>query len=98
MHPCSLLHTRFCNLVADTLFPVRYVVIYVDNEGRKHTRHVEADSQQAAYDVVADEYDALHGKGAFFSLAVGVGLAADPHFRARYEAKSGSKKPEQTDD
>ena len=76
----------------------RYVVIYVDDDGRKHTRHVEADSQQAAYDVVADEYDAVHGKGAFFPLTVGVGLAADPRFRDQYEAKSGLKKLTENED
>jgi hypothetical protein len=42
---------------------------------------------------VADEYDAVHCKGAFFPLTVGVGLAADPHFREHYEAKRGLKKP-----
>jgi hypothetical protein len=77
---------------------MRYVVIYEDDQGRKHTRHVVADSQQAAYDVVADEYDAVHGKGAFFPLTVGVGLAAEPNFREQYEAKSGLKKPIQNED
>jgi len=77
---------------------VRYVVIYVDDEGRKHTRHVEADSRQGAYDTVADEYDAVHGKGAFFPLTVGVGVAADPHFREHYEEKGGVKKPTENED
>lgn len=75
-----------------------YVVIYEDDDGKRHTRHVQADSQQAAYNVVADEYDAVHGKGSFFPLTVGIGLAADPHFRDQYEAKSGLKKPTQPDD
>ena len=77
---------------------MRYVVIYEDDDGKRHTRHVQADSQQAAYNVVADEYDAVHGKGSFFPLTVGIGLAADPHFRDQYEAKSGLKKPTQADD
>jgi hypothetical protein len=77
---------------------MRYVVIYEDDDGKRHTRHVQADSQQAAYGVVAEEYDAVHGKGSFFPLTVGIGLAADPHFRDQYEAKSGLKKPTQADD
>ena len=77
---------------------MRYVVIYEDDDGKRHTRHVQADSQQAAYNVVADEYDTVHGKGSFFPLTVGIGLAADPHFRDQYEAKSGLKKPTQADD
>jgi hypothetical protein len=68
--PLPILHTLFTDCQTATLFPVRYVVIYV-----------------------ADEYDAVHCKGAFFPLTVGVGLAADPHFREHYEAKSGLKKP-----
>ena len=70
----------------------------MDDEGRKHTRHVDADSQQTARNVVADEYDAVHGKGAFLPLTVGVGLAADPHFRDLYEAQSGMKKPTENEE
>jgi hypothetical protein len=72
---------------------MRYVVIYEDDQGKRHIHHVEADSQQAAYDVVADAYDAKHGEGAFFPLTVGVGIAADIDFREQYEQRLGVKKP-----
>ena len=77
---------------------MRYVVIYGDDEGRKHTRHVHADSPKLAYDAVEAAYDAKYGSGAFGKLTVGVGLAADPHSRDQYESKSGLKKPMPADD
>jgi hypothetical protein len=77
---------------------MRYVVIYKDDQGAKHIHHVDVDSSQAAYDAVEAEYDAKHGKGAFDKLTVGVGVAADPSFRDQYEAKSGLKKPTETED
>ena len=60
--------------------PMRYVVIYADDQGTKHTQHVHADSPQLAYDAVEVGYDAKHGEGAFRNLKVGVGIAADPNF------------------
>jgi len=77
---------------------MRYVVIYVDDQGTKHTQHVNADSPQLARDAVKAAHDARHGEGAFDKLTVGVGLAANPDFRDQYESKSGLKKPNETED
>ena len=78
--------------------PMRYVVIYADDQGSKHTQHVNADSPQLAYDAVKAEYDAKHGEGTFRNLKVGVGIAADPNFRDQYDSKSGLKKLTQNED
>lgn len=77
---------------------MRYVMIYADDQGTKHTQHVNADSPQLAYEAVKAAYDAKHGEGAFCKLKVGVGIAADPNFRDQYDSKSGLKKPPQTED
>jgi hypothetical protein len=56
---------------------MRFVVIYKDEEGTTHRRHVDADSQPAAYAIAEAEYDSHHGQGSFKKLSVGVGTAAE---------------------
>lgn len=51
-----------------------YLITYKDPKGRYIQRTIISKTPQRAYDAAARNYDAIHGKGEFDKLTVGVKL------------------------